>query len=61
MLAHLIQQFGLRRILLALAKEALKPAPRKPEATQILSDHLRRDVGLPPKFPAPERWWNAPF
>jgi hypothetical protein len=60
-LAHLLQQFGLKSIVFVLIKEVLKPAPRRPEATQILSDHLRQDVGLPPKFPAAERWWKAPF
>lgn len=61
MLAHLIQQFGLRRILVALAKEALRPAPKRPDTTQVLSDHLRQDVGLPPKFPRHQHWWKKPF
>ena len=61
MLAHLIQQFGLKQIIIVLIKEALKPAPRKPDTTQVLSDHLRKDVGLPPKFPATQHWWDKPF
>ena len=61
MLAHLIQQFGLKQIIIVLIKEALKPAPRKPDTTQVLSDHLRQDVGLPPKFPATQHWWDKPF
>ena len=61
MLAHLIQQFGLKQIIIVLIKEALKPAPRRPDATQVLSDHLREDVGLPPKFPTTQHWWRRPF
>ncbi|MEJ5220314.1 hypothetical protein WG622_18830 [Cognatishimia sp. D5M38] len=61
MLAHLIQQFGLKQIIIVLIKEALKPAPRRPDATQVLSDHLRQDVGLPPKFPTTQHWWHKPF
>lgn len=61
LLAHLVQEFGLRRVLAALLFEILRPVPKRPESTQILNDHLRKDVGLPPRIHPPDRWWKAPF
>ena len=59
MLAHLLQEFGPRRFLFVLLKELMRPQPKRPHSTQILTDHLRRDVGLPPKIKPTTRWWET--
>lgn len=60
-LAHLITRFGLRRIALALLKEAFKPTRRPIKLPHTASDHLRRDIGLPPQVKSPDRWNTGPF
>jgi len=53
----LIDRHGLRPILIAVLGLALHrghdPAPRRAEA---LSDHLRRDIGLPPATERRQYW-----
>jgi hypothetical protein len=51
-LERLVARYGLRRVLLALARLALRPRPRAPrDYPGALSDHMRRDIGLPPAPP----------
>lgn len=59
MLGHLLQEFGPRRVLFVLLKELMRPKPKRPNSTMILTDHLRRDVGLPPKISPTKRWWET--
>jgi uncharacterized protein YjiS (DUF1127 family) len=54
-LARLVERHGARRVLVALMK-ALIARRRTRRATAQLSDHLRRDIGLPPQAPAPRHW-----
>ena len=58
-LAHLLQEFGPRRVLMVLLKELMRSRPKRPNSTQVLTDHLRRDVGLPPKAKPVTRWWET--
>ncbi|RVV98767.1 hypothetical protein EKE94_07660 [Mesobaculum littorinae] len=58
---------GTWRVLRALAASLLQPhrRPRPAEAPtprlrDELSDHLRRDIGLPPTEPPPRRWHGPP-
>lgn len=55
--AALVERFGRGRILLATLKAYLRGAPRPPNADH-LSDHLRRDMGLPENLAdlAKTRW-----
>ena len=51
-LERLVARYGLRRVLLALARLALRPRPPVPrEHPGALNDHLRRDIGLAPLSP----------
>lgn len=52
----LIDTFGARRVLLAALVAMLRPRPARPLAAQMcdLDDHLRRDIGLPPKAAPPD-------
>ncbi|WP_235933298.1 hypothetical protein [Paragemmobacter ruber] len=52
-----IHEHGALRVLLAAARALIGAvvAPVLPDATDRLSDHLRRDIGLPPRgSPLPE-------
>lgn len=51
----LIHSLGARRVFIAAALALLRPAPRRPLAVQFqdLDNHLRRDIGLPPKAASP--------
>jgi len=52
MLSSLIDRHGLRRVALALLAALLRRRRRRTDAC-ALSDHLRRDIGLPPGRPDP--------
>lgn len=62
-LSRLVDRHGARAILAALIAElasrtrARRNAPSRArlDAT-ALSQHLRRDIGLPPRAPAPQHW-----
>lgn len=52
-----IQEHGAMRVLLVAARAMLGAvlAPADPDPTERLSEHLRRDIGLPPRgSPLPE-------
>jgi len=51
----LIAAHGAPRVLLAALVAMLVPRPARPLATRMcdLDDHLRRDIGLPPKAAPP--------
>lgn len=56
--AHLeaiIARHGLRRVALALLRAALRGQGARPLAARFcpLDDHMRRDIGLPPRGPSP--------
>lgn len=61
LLAHMVDEFGLGKIVVGLALNYFRPRSRKPETTQILNDHLRRDVGLPPKIDRADEWWTRNY
>ncbi|WP_371171246.1 hypothetical protein [Aliiroseovarius sp. 2305UL8-7] len=48
----LVTRHGAWRVVRVLAANLLLRAHRRPDAAQ-LTDHLRRDVGLPPSHPPP--------
>lgn len=52
-LDNLIARHGLRRVLLALIARPLRH--RRVEVVD-LSDHIRRDIGLPPSGHSPRHW-----
>ena len=56
---RLIEEHGARRVLWAVLRAALRPPP-PPRDAAALSDHLRRDIGLPPAAP-PARIERPPF
>ncbi len=60
-IAKLLAQFGYWRMALAVASSVLRPKSRPPDATQILNDHLLKDLGLPPNTPPSERWPKGRF
>ncbi|UWQ79785.1 hypothetical protein K3725_01895 [Leisingera sp. S132] len=49
-LAQILADLGLRRTLIALLRQmfAAQSPPRRPDRTPPLSNHMRRDIGLPP-------------
>jgi hypothetical protein len=52
-----IQEHGAMRVLLVAVKALMGAAlaPTQPDLSEHLSDHLRRDIGLPPRgSPLPE-------
>lgn len=53
-----IAAHGATRVLLRAARALLAGRPRPPDPGS-LSDHLRRDIGLPPARDAP--WPHRPF
>lgn len=58
-LARLIDRHGARAVLTALdAALTVRGRVRRQARrdTAALSDHLRRDIGLPPHAPAPRHW-----
>lgn len=58
--AELFEKFGRRRAFFAVLRHFLTPRSMPPDADSILSDHMRRDIGLPPRVPTPaERRWGA--
>ncbi|MCK0142615.1 hypothetical protein [Aliiroseovarius sp. F20344] len=60
LLDDLIADHGTLRVLRALALRIMSGRTRRPQVDH-LSDHLRRDVGLPPSHPPPDlegpRFW----
>jgi len=58
-LDRLIDRHGARRVLAALARALLRRRAARRRArleAAMLSDHLRADLGLPPKTDAPRPW-----
>lgn len=58
-LARLFDRHGVRAVLTALVAALMARAKARRNArrdTAALSDHLRRDIGLPPHAPAPRHW-----
>lgn len=53
-LEAVIARHGIRAVLFAALRAALRRERRRPpHPGEILPDHLRRDVGLPPRAPPP--------
>lgn len=59
--AHLMQQFGRWTALREVIRQFFRHRSRPPDSIDILSDHHRKDVGLPPIPPAAERWMPPRF
>lgn len=53
---RLIAEHGARAILFAVLRRALRRAPGPAVGTDRLSDHLRRDIGLPAAPPGRKYW-----
>ncbi|GIT90022.1 hypothetical protein JANAI62_04950 [Jannaschia pagri] len=56
---------GPRYVLMAAMRAMLRPRARPPDTTppvkvDHISDHIRRDIGLMPRGPAPD-WTRHPF
>lgn len=53
-ISYLIARFGRRQALLAILKTFWKGKGRPPDSVSCMSNHLRRDIGLP-LLPEPKR------
>ncbi|MDC0738333.1 hypothetical protein N6L24_08575 [Cognatishimia sp. SS12] len=60
-IAALTAQFGHWRALAALLRHIVRPQTRPPDDISQLSDHHRRDIGLPPSADPAERWMPPRF
>lgn len=62
-LHRLIRRFGLRKVVVTLLVLILRQSQRRSRATrevESLSNHLRRDIGLPEQAPQPPYWSRFP-
>lgn len=59
--AHLMQQFGRWSALREVIRQFFRLRSRPPDTIGTLSDHYRKDVGLPPINPSTNRWMPPRF
>lgn len=56
---RLIERHGQQRMLLAVLRQILRRRDRRPQPLRgLMSDHIRRDLGLPPLEIYHRRYWE---